>query len=448
MRHGIESKSLQSGVADAGRPELWEQSPEARGEMSENPCQPAPSVGTSTISNDGSTDCEVTLLTGGGDRPYALGLATALSSARVSIDFIGSDDLKAPAVLDHPRVNFLNLRGDQFPEASIFQKIVRVSRYYWSLVCYAATARPVLFHLLWNNKLELLDRTVLMLYYRLLGKKVVLTVHNVNIRERDSNDSWLNRVSLRIQYSLSDHLFAHTERMKAELVTKFDIPASKVSVIPFGINNTVPNTNLSSAEAKRRLGVKNNDKVILFFGNIAPYKGLEYLVDAFIKLLKLDETYRLIIVGRPKGPKDYWEGIQKTIRSNGIAHRTIERIECVPDEETELFFKAADVLVLPYTHVFQSGVLFLGYGFGLPAIAADVGSLRDEIIEGETGFVFPARASADLAAKIEKYFSSDLFRDLENRRARIKAYANERYSWTKVAAITARVYCNLASFDR
>ena len=202
----------------------------------------------------------VSLLTGGGDRPYALGLATALGSAGISIDFIGSDELKAPAVLDHPRVNFLNLRGDQSPEAPIWRKIARVPRYYWRLARYAATASPTLFHLLWNNKFELLDRTVLMFYYRLLGKKVVLTVHNVNIRQRDSNDSWLNRFSLRIHYSLSDHIFAHTERMKDELVANFGIPPDKISVIPFGINNTIPNTNLSSAEAKRRLGVESNDK--------------------------------------------------------------------------------------------------------------------------------------------------------------------------------------------
>ena len=62
--------------------------------------------------------------------------------------------------------------------------------------------------------------------------------------------------------------------------------------------------------------------------------------------------------------------------------------EFIPDEETEIYFKAADVLVLPYRHIYQSGVLFLGYSFGLPVLAADVGSLKDEIVEGKTGFVF------------------------------------------------------------
>ena len=90
-------------------------------------------------------------------------------------------------------------------------------------------------------------------------------------------------------------------------------------------------------------------------------------------------------------------------------------------------------------------MLFLGYSFGLPAIAADVGSLKNEIVEGETGFVFKPRDSADLARKIGQYFNSELFRNLETRRAEIKAYANEQYSWDKVAAITIAVYSNLLS---
>ena len=112
-----------------------------------------------------------------------------------------------------------------------------------------------------------------------------------------------------------------------------------------------------------------------------------------------------------------------------------------------MYFKAADVLILPYTRIFQSGVLFLGYSFGLPAIAANVGDLTEEIIEGDTGFVFKPRDSSDLADKIERYFKSELFHNLETRRLQIKAYANERYSWDKVAAITTATYSRLLTSD-
>jgi len=389
----------------------------------------------------------IALLTGGGDKPYALGMAAALTSLGVHVDFVGSDDLNVPELLANPGLSFLNLRGDQRQDASSIAKVLRVLKYYARLIGYAAKARPKLFHILWNNKFQLFDCTLLMLYYKLLGKRVVFTAHNVNAGKRDQNDSLLNRISLKIQYSLSDHVFVHTNGMKKEMISEFRIPESKVSVVPFGINNTVPNTSLSSAEARRQLGISETDKALLFFGNIAPYKGLEHLIAAFDELLKRDGSYRLLIVGKPKGPESYWDKVRHTIASSGIGDRVIEKIEYIPDEETELYFKAGDVLILPYAHVFQSGVLFLGYSFGLPAIAADVGSLKEEIIEGETGFVFKPRDSSDLARKIHNYFNSELFPNLETRRAEIKAYGNERYSWDKVAAITTAIYSRLLTSD-
>jgi len=179
-------------------------------------------------------------------------------------------------------------------------------------------------------------------------------------------------------------------------------------------------------------------------GTLQPYKmRLEYLISAFTELLKRDGNYRLIIAGKPKWNEIYWNQIEQLMIDRGVRDRVIERIEHVPDAETELYFEAADVLVLPYVRIFQSGVLFLSYSFGLPVIAADVGSLKEEIIEGKTGLVFKPQDSTDLVSVIGKYFESDLFRNLESSRTEIKKYANERYSWSKVAAITTTVYSDL-----
>ena len=415
---------------------------EVRGQKSADTGEFSSAFQPSTINHQLSTKCHIALLTAGRDRPYALGLALALISANISFDFIGSDAVNGPELHHSPCVRFLNFR-DQRSDASHTAKIWRVLAYYWRLIRYTANAQPEVFHILWNNKFEFFDRTLLMLFYKLMGKRLVLTAHNVNARKRDGSDSFLNRLSLRIQYHLSDHIFVHAEQMKSELLADFGVRAKKVSVIPFGINNTVPNTVLSTAEAKQQLGVSSSDKTILFFGNIAPYKGLECLVTAFAELLKRDRSYRLIIAGKPKRSEDYWKQIQQDIARRKISDRIIERIEYVPDEETELYFKAADVLALPYTRIFQSGVLFLGYSFGLPVIAADVGPLKEEIVEGKTGFVFAPQDSSDIARTIDKYFESDLFRNLENRRTEIKEYANARYSWDKVASITTSVYSDL-----
>jgi glycosyltransferase involved in cell wall biosynthesis len=126
-----------------------------------------------------------------------------------------------------------------------------------------------------------------------------------------------------------------------------------------------------------------------------------------------------------------------------VRDKIILKIEYVPDAETEIYFKAADILILPYTHIFQSGVLFLGYNFGLPAIAADVGSLKEEIVVGQTGYIFQPRDTADLTRAIENYFASDLYLHLAGHRPRIREFALERYSWSKVARITTEVYARL-----
>ncbi len=385
----------------------------------------------------------VTLLTGGGERHYIVGLVRALIARGVAVDIIGSDYLDGPEFHGQPGVNFLNLRGDQRADAGFAVKVSRVLLYYARLMRYAATAKPRIFHILWNNKFEFFDRILLMLYYRLLGKRIFLTAHNVNVRKRDGNDTRLNRLTLRIQYRLTHHIFVHTEKMKLELMEEFAVQGPRITIIPFGMNNAVPNMGLIPAVAKQRLGISAEKRVILFFGRIAPAKGLEYLVEAFRELLARRESYQLIIAGRPDKCERYWAAIRESIREDVQRGRILLRPEFVPDSETEIYFKAADVVVLPYRYIYQSGVLFLGYTFGLPVLAADVGSLKDDIQEGKTGFVFKPEDPADLARTIEKYFASDLYAGLDARRQDIRNYTVQHHSWEAVGQITTRMYGGL-----
>ncbi len=386
----------------------------------------------------------VALLTGGSDRPYVFGLVAELISKGVVLDLIGSDELDFPEFRSASGVRFINLRGGQRPNDGFARKAFRIFLYYVRLMRYAATAKPRIFHVLWNNKFELFDRTALMLYYKIFNKKVVLTAHNINLSKRDSKDTLLNRLTLRIQYRLADRIFVHTQEMQRELSEEFAVQTSKVRVIPFGINNQVPSTSLSPSQAKERLGIQRAEKTILFFGKIRPYKGLEYLVAAFLQLAKGSEDYRMIIAGKPgKGCEKYWDAIEKQIWGYLQEGRILLRANFIPDDEVEVYFKAADVLVLPYRNIYQSGVLFLGYNFGLPVLAANVGSLRHEIIEGETGFVFKPEDPIELAEVIERFFTSDLYKDLSRRREGIRSFADSRHSWDVVGQATVGVYADL-----
>lgn len=408
-----------------------------------NEGQQEPGRAPSLPASDPASEIAVSLLTGGSDRPYVYGLTTSLILQGVNLDLIGSDELDLPEIRALAGLRFFNLRGSSRSDASFTNKVWRILQYYFKLVRYTATAKPRILHILWNNKFEFFDRTFLMIYYKLRGKRVVLTVHNVNAARRDLKDTWLNRFTLRIQYRLSDHIFVHTEVMKRELVEEFGALSSRVAVIPFGINNAVPNTCLTPEDAKRRLGLRPDEKAILFFGRITPYKGLELLIDAVRQARTRCPDYRLIIAGRPDRCEEYWSAIREQIRGEVERGEILLKAEFIPDEETEVFFKAADAFALPYRDIYQSGVLFLGQSFGLPALVADVGSLKDDVIEGETGFVFKPEDPDDLANAIEIYFANELYQRLPETRKAIRHYVETHHSWDAIGQTTVAVYESL-----
>jgi glycosyltransferase involved in cell wall biosynthesis len=388
-------------------------------------------------------DIAIALLTGGSDKPYALGLSAALAERDVAIDFIGSDELDCPAVRTIRKLTFLNLRGDQREDAPVIAKMARVLRYYGRLIRYVAgTSTPVL-HILWNNRFEFFDRTVLMAYYRLAGKRVVLTAHNVNMAARNRSDTWVNRLSLRIQYGLCNHIFVHTDHMKRQLVRQFSVPADRVTVIPFGVNETIPTSAMTPAHARQNLGIDVDDRVLLFFGQIAPYKGLEYLIDAVGALASKKQRVRVIIAGKVKrGSEAYWDSVHRRITQLGLNDLVTQAVRFIPDAEVEPYFKAADAVVLPYLDIFQSGVPFLAFSFGLPVIATDVGSLREDITP-ETGLLCRPQDAADLARAIEDFFEGPLRRDPAGTAIRIRHLARERHSWDTVAQRTTAVYARV-----
>jgi glycosyltransferase involved in cell wall biosynthesis len=389
------------------------------------------------------TGIDVALQTGGFDRPYAYGLAMALVAKGIRLDVIGSDYVDSPEMHTTAGLQFFNLWPPQ--AASRTGKLSRVLKHYLRLIRYIAVAKPKVFHILWNSKIQFFDRTLLMLYYKAMGKRIALTAHNVNQGRRDGNDSLMNRLTLKMQYQLTDHIFVHTQKMKDELVTDFGVLEQRVTVIRHPINDAFPDTNLTPADAKSQLGLQSNEKTILCFGRIKPYKGIEHLLEAFQILAKQDADYRLIIAGEvEKQNEGYLEQIRNMIPSELLRDRQILlKAQFIPDEDMEIYLKAGDVMVLPYNEIFQSGVLFLGYTFGLPVVATDVGSFKEEIVEGRTGFMCRPGDPADLARAIETYFSSDLYRNLAKTRTEIKHHADTHHSWAAVAELSRKAYAEL-----
>jgi glycosyltransferase involved in cell wall biosynthesis len=387
----------------------------------------------------------VALFTGGIDRHYACAIAKALASSGLALDVVGNTEMDLCGMRSLGNVRLFALYAMPRPGRSPVLKLLSFVAVYFRLICYAATSSPHTFHILWHYKFSYFDRTLLLLYYKFLGKKLVFTAHNINAAERDGVDSLLNRLTLRIQYHLVDHVFVHTEDMKNQLARSFCIRQEKVTVIPFGVGDMVPQTRLTPAEAKQRLGLRDFHRTILFFGRIVGYKGLDLLVDAFGRVAPHDRNYRLIIAGEPiKESSQHWRDVHKTIESSPMREQVVQEIRYIADEEMETYLKAADVLVLPYKQIFQSGVLFMSHNFGLPVIATDVGTFRDDIIEGTNGYLCRPNDPEDLAKRIEEFFSSDLYRNLNERRAGIQSSVRTGHSWSVVARITGDIYARIS----
>jgi glycosyltransferase involved in cell wall biosynthesis len=397
-----------------------------------------------TIPHSPAPGLRVAVLTGGVDRPYALGLTMALIKANIGVDVIGNDFIDSPEMHTTPNLTFFNLWPRTHVRSSQVAKIWKTLRHYVSLLCYTAQAKPKVFHILWNSKVQLFDRTLLMLYYKAFGKKIALTAHNVNQARRDGKDSHLNRLTLRIQYHLTDHVFVHTRKMKQQLVEEFGVAERRVSVIRHPINDAFPDTDLTVPQAKRRLGIRDEDKTLLCLGRIKPYKGIEHLLAAFKELSARDSSYRLLVAGEvQRGNEQYLNDLRQSVAPELDKGQILFHSHFIPDSEMEIYLKAADVLILPYNEIFQSGVLFLGYSFGLPVIATDVGSFREEIVAGKTGYICKPSDPSDLAATIDTYFRSDLYRNAGTHRQRIREYARVHHSWDAVADVTRAAYAQL-----
>jgi len=158
---------------------------------------------------------------------------------------------------------------------------------------------------------------------------------------------------------------------------------------------------VSKTEARQRLGIDVNDKIILFFGFIRKYKGLDILLEA-MKLLQPqgDRMPKLLVAG------EFYEDakpFQEQIKRLGIADSLLLRTDFIPDSEVKYYLCAADVVIQPYRSATQSGVTPLAYHFEKPMIVTNVGSLPTLVPHEKVGLVCEPEP-ASLAEAITRYF--------------------------------------------
>ena len=175
----------------------------------------------------------------------------------------------------------------------------------------------------------------------------------------------------------------------------------------------------SREEARRALDL--DGRVILFFGYVRPYKGLEDLLQALI-LARPDAWDRLVVVGEFYEPPERYRPWLTDAKLRDKV-RVVNRY--VPNEEVARYFAAADVAALPYREATGSGIAQIAFGAGLPVIATRTGGLEEVVEEGVSGLLVPTRDPASLARALERFFDERMG---ERLRAGVVA-GRRRFGW-------------------
>ena len=160
---------------------------------------------------------------------------------------------------------------------------------------------------------------------------------------------------------------------------------------------------ISKQEAQQKLNL-DTKRVILNFGVIRKYKGLDILLNAIPRLKSELEDFTVLVAGECYEDLDMYKQL---IRSLNISDIVDLRAEFIPDNEVHLYFSAADVVVLPYRSATQSGVVPIAFNFDRPVIVTDVGGLPEIVPDGEVGFTVPCDSEA-VAGAILKFYNEDL----------------------------------------
>ena len=287
---------------------------------------------------------------------------------------------------------------------------------------------PDVVHFQWLPVPEL-DRALV----RSFPRPLVVTAHDLLPREASDR----RRHAARRLLTAFDAVIVHSERGRDTLVA-LGLPASRLAVVPHGAFDYL--TRLGGSDAlDPSVGDLDGRKVVLSFGLVRPYKGVDLLIEAFASAPR---EAVLLVVGRALTPL---EPLRRRAHELGVAERVRFVTRFVPDAELPAYFRRADLVVLPYRDIDQSGVLFTALAFSRPALVSAVGGLVEVAEHGAARAVAPGDAVA-LGRALRELLDDDAEREALSEGA-ARAAAGP-YSWKRAAELTEALYHSLAERAR
>lgn len=282
----------------------------------------------------------------------------------------------------------------------------------------------------WTYVLAPVYIVILLIVKWIRNKIVVITVHNVKPHE----GGFIKNLANKLVFLFGDHFIVHADKNKKTFTNSYGISSEKISIVPHGILlPDVPITGISKNEARIELGLPKNAKVILFFGIIREYKGLDILLSAFAILRqKIPEAY-LVIAGMPW---ENWDKYQMYIDRYRLENSIKKNLYFIPENEIELYFKSTDLVALPYTHFdAQSGVAAMALPFGRSIIVTNNGGLVQLVKDKRV--VTKPKDKKDLAEKMMLVLNNP---NLQEKLEEDSLALSREFSWDAIANKTKAIY--------
>lgn len=259
--------------------------------------------------------------------------------------------------------------------------------------------------------------------------RLILTVHDINPFSKKTN-FFFKRWCL----FLADKIIVHNEFSKKQLI-KDGINMKKISVVPHGhyLDFIKPKTN--KIVAKKKFGLQNK-KVIMFFGMIKEEKGLDILIKSFHEVHQNNRDIVLLIAG--KNYKTDNKKYTKIIDQLDLKNSCVMHNKYIPENELCDYYGCADVIVLPYKIIFQSGVLMMSSSFKVPVIVSDLDPFTEIIEDQKNGLVFKANDIKSLSEKL--IFSINCAEKMNSYAKNNFEKIKNQYDWTKIGKLSKDVY--------
>jgi glycosyltransferase involved in cell wall biosynthesis len=225
--------------------------------------------------------------------------------------------------------------------------------------------------------------------------KIIFITENFISHEAHFTDRLLTRLGL----SNADAFVALSDIVRQDIRSAFGNVKVYRSELP--IFEYYKLNSLDSASAKRELGFNASDKVLLFFGYVRRYKGLDILLKAFRGITEEYPDCKLLVAGEfYDKPEEYY----KILKDNNIEDKVKIINQYIPNEEVYKYYSAADLVVQPYRSATQSGILNVAYGFLKPVVVTRVGGLEEFVEHEKTGIIVEPESSDEIIRGVRRFF--------------------------------------------